>query len=411
VLVTVRHAPTLAYNEFRVYRIWEVSVNGDTFVLRGRFIAEGPALDCAIRGGRVVSVRRAGRGAPDVGHDDAVLAPPLFDIQVNGIGGLDLQSPELIPEHVIETTRLLARHGVAHWVPTLITGPLDAMAHACRAIVAAMEDRDVARAVPGIHLEGPFISPENGPRGAHPRAHARPPNIREFGRLYDAARGRVLYATVAPELSGAIPFIRSLSRRGVRVSLGHHNATAAQIDAAVVAGARMSTHLGNGSAPHMPRHENPLWPQLAEDRLAASLIADGHHLPVPVLRTFVRAKGAGRIILVSDCMPFTGLPPGRYACFGAPVELRRDGKVCLVGTELLAGSATPLIEGVAHVAAVTDLSVREAIACATTIPARVMGLRYRFSPPKAGSRANVIAFDLDRPRRLLTVFIDGKRWV
>lgn len=388
----------------------------DIVQLRGRVLGEGPVLDYVLRDGRVVSVHRAGRGSADVGHEDTVLAPPLFDIQVNGIGGLDLQSPELEPTQVGDMARLLATHGVARWAPTLVTGPLDAMEHGCRAIVEAMRNPEVAYAVPGIHLEGPFISPEDGPRGAHPRAHVRAPNVREFDRLFRAAEGKVLYTTVAPELPGAIAFIRALVRRGVIVSLGHHNASAAQIDAAVAAGARLCTHLGNGSAPYMPRHHNPLWPQLAQDRLAASLIADGHHLPDPMLKTFVRAKGADNIVLISDCVHLTGLKAGKYLSFGSQVELRRDGKICLVGTELLAGSATPLLEGVVHAAVATDLSLREALMCATAVPAHVLGLRYRLDFLKPGARADVIAFDVEQTRRgarprLHAVFIRGRQRV
>ncbi len=388
----------------------------ETLVLRGRYLGEGPVLDCRLRDGRIAAVRRAGRGHADIGHEDAILAPPLFDIQVNGLGGLDLQSPGLQPEHVAAMTRLLANHGVAHWVPTLVTGDLDVMEHCCRAIVAAMREPEVARAMPGIHLEGPFISPVDGPRGAHPRAHVRIPDVKEFDRLYRAADSKVVYATLAPELPGAVPFIRALVRRGVVVSLGHHHASREQIDAAVAAGATMCTHLGNGSAPHMPRHVNPLWPQLADDRLAASLIADGHHLPDEVLKTFVRAKGGDNIVLISDCVYLTGLNAGKYVSFGSEVELRTDGKVCLAGTELLAGSATPLLEGVVHAAAATDLSLGGALRCATSIPARLLGLRYRLGALKKGGRAHVIAFDITRAGgrvrpRLQAVFIRGRQWL
>lgn len=368
-------------------------------------------MDVAVRNGAVMEVRPAGRGRADAGSPDAVIAPPLFDIQVNGVAGTDLQDPALDADRVAEMTERLAGMGVAQWVPTLVTAAQDAMEHACRVIAGATADARVARAVPGIHLEGPHISPEDGPRGAHPRAHVRPPDLAAFDRLRKASRNSILYATLAPELPGAAAFIRGLRRRGVLAAIGHHNASAEQIAAAADAGARLSTHLGNGSAPLMPRHANPLWPQLADDRLAASLIADGHHLPDAMLKTFVRAKGPGRVVLVSDCVHLLGMPPGGYEIFGGAVDLLPNGKVCLRGTQLLAGSAVPLLAGVAHAARTTDLAMAGALAGASTVPARLLGARRRYALPEAGRKADFIVFT-DRGGampRLDAVFIRGER--
>jgi N-acetylglucosamine-6-phosphate deacetylase len=162
----------------------------------------------------------------------------------------------------------------------------------------------------------------------------------------------------------------------------------------------------------MHRHYNPLWPQLAEDRLTASLIADLHHLPPPVLKTFVRAKGPERILLVSDCTRLAGLKPGKYFEFGAEVELKANGRLCLSGTDLLAGSALKLIDGVINAWQHTDLDLAQAFACASTLPARFFGVKPPAWPPRAGRKANLLLLELEKSRghvrpALKKVFIDG----
>ena len=381
------------------------------YVVRGVIVGQTSASDVVVDDGRVVAIRPEGRGRADLGAKTALIGPTLFDIQVNGLEGIDLQAATLTPEDVRTMTAGLARWGVSHWVPTLVTGPLATMERSCRAIAEALEDKAVARAVPGLHLEGPYISPQDGPRGAHPRRYVRKPSLREFDRLFKAADGKILYTTVAPECAGAVAFIKGLVRRGVVVALGHHNATAAQIGKAVDAGARLCTHLGNGLAPHIPRHINPLWPQLADDRLAASFIPDLEHLPPDAFKTFVRAKGPDNVILTSDCVHVALLEPGRYDLAGSAIELQPSGRVCLSGTELLAGSALMLLQGVINAARVTDLTLAQAWASAGSIPARLLGLPHRFGPPKPGRKANFVVVDAppSKPIRVRGVFIRGTR--
>lgn len=383
------------------------------FIIRGVLVGTSSVCDVVVKGGKVTRLLRAGKRPVDFGSSDSWIGPTLFDIQVNGLKGIDLQGIAITPEGVRRISAHLAANGVSAWIPTLITGPLDAMEHGCRVLAEALRDPMVKRAVPGIHLEGPVISPVDGPRGAHPKQYVRLPSLKDFDRLSRAAEGTVLYTTVAPELPGAIPYIRALVKRGVLVSLGHHAASREIIGKAVDAGAKLCTHLGNGSASMMHRHHNPLWPQLAEDRLMASLIADLHHLTVPMMQAFVRAKGVDRIILTSDCVDLTGMKPGAYALFGAKVELKRNGKICLLGTDLLAGSGLMLLEGVTNTWKNTDLSLEEAFRCASTNPARLFGLRRRFSLPKVGARADFVAFDmmpasggLEKPR-VCASFVNG----
>ena len=385
-------------------------------IVRGTPVGEKKPRDIVVRDGRIAAIRPAGRARPDVGSKDTVIGPTLFDVQVNGVGGITLQTTALAAQDVRKVTDTLATFGVSHWMPTVVTGPFEQMAHACRTIAEALDDKMVARAVPGIHVEGPYISPVDGPRGAHPKRHVRPPNLREFDRLNKAAGGRIVYLTLAPEVPGAIAFIKALVRRGVTVALGHHNGSPDDVARAIDAGARLCTHLGNGLASMIHRHHNPLWPQLADDRLAAALIADLEHLPTQVLKTFVRAKGPDNVVLTSDCVFLAGMKPGRYEFAGHEVDLLPSGRICLVGTDLLAGSSLMLVQGVVNAAWLTDLTLEQAFACATTIPAKLFGLRHRFALPKKGAKANFLAFDVAQDRKskkpkvgIRGVYIDGQR--
>ncbi len=385
-----------------------------TVLLRGRFPGERKVVTVELDRGRVKRVARGARCAVDFGGGEAVLASTLFDSQVNGAGGVCIQGAEVKVEDIRAVTNYLARYGVSHWVPTLVTGPLEEMEHGCRVVAEALCEKDLARAIPGVHLEGPCISKEDGPRGAHPVDFVRNPNLKDFDRLLRATEGKVLYTTVAPELPRACRYIAGVAARGVTVSLGHHGASAEQIAKAVAAGARLCTHLGNGTASCMHRHRNPLWPQLAEDRLWAGLIPDLHHLPPEVLKVMVRAKGPERVVLVSDCVDLTGLKPGEYTFQGAAVELKRDGMICLKGTDMFAGSSLHLLQGVLNAFQHTDMSLAEAFASATTIPMRLFGLRLPLGMPREGRRANLMVFEIQEERERLTpnlqaVFVDGKQ--
>jgi N-acetylglucosamine-6-phosphate deacetylase len=383
----------------------------ENVVVRGVILGQKTPSDIVLRNGVVVRVVAAGRGRPDLGSRDAIIAPTLFDIQVNGYGGIDLQGPELTAGEVVRLSRLLAQTGVGRWAPTLMTAPQRAIERNCRVLAEAMQDAGVKRAVPGIHIEGPYISPMDGPRGAHAKQHVRKPSLREFERWMKAADGKILYITLAPEHEGAVPFIKEVTKQGVLVSLGHHNATPDQIARAVDAGARLCTHLGNGLASQIPRHHNPLWPQLADDRLTCSLIADLQHLPASVLKTFVRAKGPERIVLTSDVVHIAGLPPGHYDLAGIPVELKSTGRICLSGTDLLGGSSLMLLRGVLNAAAHTDLTLAEAFACASTVPARLFALKTPPWPPKPGAKAEFIvlrpANHAPATRRIVSVWLNG----
>jgi N-acetylglucosamine-6-phosphate deacetylase len=321
----------------------------------------------AWEGGRLTALHPVPRARARPG---LVLAPGLCDIQVNGWAGRDFRDAV----SVAAVARDLASFGVARFLPTVTTADPVEMERALAAIAAAAAaSPKLAAAIPGIHLEGPYISPLDGPRGAHPRAFVRDPDWGHFQGLQRAAGGRIRLVTLAPELPGAAAFTAEATAAGITVAIGHTAADADAVAGVLAAGARLSTHLGNGLAAELQRHRNPIWPQLAAEGLWASLIADGHHLPPEVLRAIVRAKGPSRCILVSDSVREAGLPPGRHTGLGgAPVDVLPDGRIQVPGTPYLAGSGAHLL----HCAALAAewFGEAEALEMASVHPARLLGL-------------------------------------
>lgn len=324
------------------------------------------------------------------------LAPGFVDLQVNGFGGRNFTDPNLTTEAVESISTALRPFGIARYLPTIITQSLAIQSHAVSIIAQAIdESASVRQRVAGIHLEGPYISPVEGPRGAHPLSACRPPDWDEFQRLQDAARGHIRLITLSPEYPECPAFIQHAVDSGVLVSIGHTNANSEQIQAAVDAGARMSTHLGNGSHIHLHRHRNYVWDQLADDRLTASLIADGFHLPPAVLKSLIRAKQPERIVLVSDITGLAGLvgsEPGLYDTPGlGRVEVLSDGRPVVAGQrELLAGAIQPLHVGIANVMRHGQVSLADAIDMASARPAQLLGLPC--SPFTVGIPANLVGF-------------------
>ncbi|HEX9006073.1 MAG TPA: amidohydrolase family protein [Bacteroidota bacterium] len=356
----------------------------------GRHYDTGEPVELYVEDGRIAAVGLP-TGAAARRASTRWLTPSLVDIQVNGFGGWDLNAHDTSPAHVQGTTRTLWSAGVSHYCPTVTTGSRPRMLGSLRAIAeACRQDPETARAVLGIHLEGPYISPEDGPRGAHPRADVRPPDWDEFQAMQEAAGGRIRMVTLAPELPGAISFIEKLSTEGIVVALGHLAADSKQIAAAVAAGARISTHLGNGAHALLPRHPNYLWDQLACDELWMSIIPDGHHLPPAVVKSFVRAKGVDRTVLVSDAIFVAGLAPGEYSLMDQRMELTAGGRVQLSGTPYLAGSALQLAEGVGNVVSFANVSLREAIQMSTLNPRRVLGLAETGHDLTVGAMADLL---------------------
>ena len=295
--------------------------------------------------------------------------PGFVDLQVNGFAGVDFGEAALTSERVLQAVAAIEKTGVTRFLPTLITSPFETWSSCARTLVRTRHP-----AIAGIHMEGPYISPEDGPRGAHPRAFVRGADVDDFRRRQDAAEGRIRLVTVAPEAPGVLPVIEHAVGSGVRVAIGHTGATAAQIADAVSAGATLSTHLGNGCAQVLPRHPNVIWEQLAEDRLLASFIVDGHHLPPATVKAMIRAKTPARTILVTDAVGAAGMPPGRYTLGGQEVELSAAGRVAAPGAPNLAGSALRLDVAIGNTVRFTGLALEEVVAMASTRPAEYVGI-------------------------------------
>ncbi|MFC4120433.1 N-acetylglucosamine-6-phosphate deacetylase [Nonomuraea zeae] len=347
-------------------------------------LADGRPVRVELDGPRIAAVTEI-RDAPA-----GLILPGLVDIQVNGYAGFDFNAGDLSTGHVAELVRELWKRGTTTVCPTIITAPEDKIIRNLGVIAAAREaDPLVRQAIPGIHVEGPYLAAEDGPRGAHDAAHLRDPDLAEFGRWQEASGGLVKIVTLAPERAGAAGYIAELARQDVIASIGHTAATPAEIEAAVRAGARLSTHLGNGAHAVIRRHPNYIWTQLAADSLAATFIADGHHLPADTFTAMLRAKGTDRALLVSDSVALAGCAPGDYTTpVGGRITVREDGRVTLPGTELLAGSGSSLIECLAWAVTHTEVTLGTAVRLATANPARLLGCdRGRIEP---GAPADLI---------------------
>jgi N-acetylglucosamine-6-phosphate deacetylase len=222
----------------------------------------------------------------------------------------------------------------------------------------------------------------------------RPPDWQEFCRLQDAADGRIRLVTLAPEQPGAISFIEQAAQSGVVIAIGHTAASAQQLHDAVSAGARLSTHLGNGAHATLPRHPNYIWDQLADDRLWASIICDGHHLPSAVARCILRVKTPARTILTCDASSLAGLPPGRYVEWGQEFEVLSNGKVVVPGTDYLAGSGSFTDLCIGNAIRFANVNLRDAVDMASARPRELLGLQS--SQMHAGEPANLVLFDWDK---------------
>ena len=375
-------------------------------VLRGRNPLDGTSIEVSFEGGVLTDVRQRSH------EEHGWISSGLIDLQVNGYGGEDVNAEDVSAETVLRFTEKMLATGTTTFLPTVITSSEQKIAKALRAIAEARRRSNVAAgAIPCVHVEGPHISPVEGYRGAHPLEHVRKPNLEEFERWQEVSGGLVGLITLSPHSPEAAEYIASVTKRGVVVALGHTNASSEEIRKAVDAGAKLSTHLGNGTAALLPRHSNVVWTQLAEDRLSATFIADGQHVPADALKVMVRAKGVERSILISDAVSVAGNPPGVYeTAVGGRVELHESGRLSLAGTEYLAGAVLPLKDGVARVCAMTGISLVQALAMATVNPGRFVGGRGVL---EVGARADLIRFTVDEmvpAMKLETVIVGGKTW-
>ena len=317
----------------------------------------------------------------------------LVDIQINGFAGVDFSDSALDVEKVISVLPAIWKTGVTSFCPTLITNTPEHLERNFRLLEDARRlDVHFAASVPGYHLEGPYISAGKS-RGAHVPELTHPPDCDEFSRLQRAAGGNIAIVTVAPELPGACDFIRRACAMGVVVSIGHTDATPEQIHQGIEAGAALSTHLGNGCPEYIHRHQNALWPQLASERLKASLICDGFHLPTDFVRAAFRIKGDDGCILITDAIHAATLPAGRYSLVGKEIELLPSGQVVTADRQSMAGSALSMNRAVRVFRKFADASLEHAIRAATRNPANLLGRREVCAEVAPGQIANLVLFE------------------
>ncbi|HUQ77511.1 MAG TPA: N-acetylglucosamine-6-phosphate deacetylase [Patescibacteria group bacterium] len=382
-------------------------------VVEGVSIADGEPTRITIRDGRIARLELIERG--DDGPPLPWVGPGWLDIQVNGFEGHDPNAADAQPDATAAMIRALWRFGVTGVCVTICTESEKHIVQALAAIDAACDlDPLIEASVVGIHVEGPHIATEDGPRGAHPLRHVRPPDIAEYRRWQEAAGGRIRIITLSPEYAEAVPYIEAIVADGVVASIGHTAANSDQIRRAVDAGATWSTHLGNGAHATLRRHPNYIWDQLADDRLTAGFILDGEHLPPAVMKSVIRAKGVERSILVSDALFVAGLPPGVYHLpDGAAVELRPSGRLELQGTPYLAGAAAALPVSIGNALRHADVGLADAIRMVTANPSRLLGLPSSMGHEmlQVGADANVTTFrmapdgfDLE----ILQTFVQGR---
>ncbi|MEJ7608250.1 MAG: amidohydrolase family protein [Bryobacteraceae bacterium] len=330
------------------------------------------------------------------------VAPGWIDLQVNGYAGVDYNSPLTPPDEIARSIEMLHSTGTSRFFPTVITGSPTGMLESLRNLARAKSNLRSGAAMEAFHVEGPHISAEEGPRGAHPEQWVRPPDIDEY-RSWQAATDGQVRPLLSPRGPQAPRYIEQLVSDGVTVSIGHTKADALQLQAAVSAGATMSTHIGNGAHQLLQRHPNYIWEQLAEDKLTASFIVDGIHLGQAFLRAALRAKTITRSVLVTDASMPAMATPGIYRLGDQDVELTDDGRVVLAGQTRLAGSALRMDDAISNIMRFTGINLTEALAMATRNPARVARVSGRLRGLVPGERADLVRFRFNETAKRIEV--------
>lgn len=353
--------------------------------LIGKYFLDGKPVEISISEGKIQSVSPI-----DSSSEKVWIGPGFTDIQVNGYGGLDYNELYRDVLALGQIFKKLLQNGVTSHFPTIITNSPEKISALIQQVVQLRKIDPLAKScISGIHIEGPFISPEDGPRGAHFKEYVLAPDWDLFQKWMSESEGLIRMITLSPEWEGSVAFIEKCVESGVLVSIGHTSATHAQIQEAVKAGARLSTHLGNGMHGTIVRHPNYLWSQLAAENLSATIIADGFHLPAEVIQVFKKVK-AENLMLVSDSVALAGMPAGDYeAAVGGKVTLTPDGKLHLFGNpKTLAGSAMNLLQGI-HFLLKNQLSdISEAWQMASIRPQNLFN--PDFHPFKVGQQADLI---------------------
>ncbi len=312
--------------------------------------------------------------------------PGFVDLQVNGFLGVDFSSAVLTEENCAQACRELLSRGTAAFFPTVITSPLEVYQRNLPLIAKMMEQHEFQGRLLGIHLEGPFICGEEGAVGAHNKEWVQKPSIELFDKLQEWAGGKVALLTIAAEIEGAAELARHAVRHRTVVSLGHQKALEEDLTRLVEAGATALTHLGNALPRLVPRHQNPLMAGMAEDGLQATVIGDGHHVPVSVLKCIIRAKGVPSVSVISDASPLAGMPPGHYHLYQKEIVLEESGRLYdPVGGHLVGASVT-LLQCMNHVASLGFLKLEELLRLGFYNPLRLM----RIAPGSVRAKGNIV---------------------
>lgn len=319
-----------------------------------------------------------------------MVVPGLVDLQVNGYRGVDFLSPALTEDSFAGACRQMLKEGASAFLPTIITSGGDMYEHNLPIMAKVIHSDEFRDRVLGIHLEGPFISSAEGARGAHNVQWVRKPDLAYLKHLLDLAGHTVKLITIAAELDGADELTQFAAENGIAVSLGHQTAGVEDLQRLAKAGARALTHLGNGVPLTIPRHDNPIFAGLGVDELSAMIITDGHHLPVGLIKTIVRTKGADKCIVTSDATALSGMRPGEYDSLGTKVILEEDGRLYNPQTGYLAGSSATMLDCMNHLASLNLLKADELVAVGFYNPLRLIGLDA--SQVQAGTK---IRFDSD----------------
>lgn len=378
-------------------------------IVEGIHYKTGKSIRVKIVDGKIAEIKNIGKRS---GVDSTIfIAPGFFDNQINGFAGVSFAfgDNDLTAEGIEKATKELWKMGVTTYLPTLTTNSQDVLVRNFAVLAKSVDDEKLLGSIPGFHLEGPYINPEDGYRGAHPKEFVRLPNWGEFLEMYKASGEKIVEVTIAPEMEGAQDFIKKCAEMGIVVAVGHHNATKEQLDLAVENGARLSTHLGNGCANMINRHKNPLWPQLSNDKLMISIICDGFHLLPEEINVFYKVKGIENTIITSDVTSYAALPPGKYKTqTGETIELTPEGMLRYPAQNVLYGSASPITKGVGHIIEVTGCSLGDAVQMASTNQAKLFGLDDR-GELEVGKRADLILFSLDNFKvNIQKTFVSGE---
>lgn len=331
--------------------------------------------------GHTVSMDKANRAPAEGPHVSA----GLIDLQVNGFAGIDFNDDQVGPDDIDQALHAMLACGVTTCLPTIITASRNKMRSRMRAL-----DRAVAASklgpwmVPGYHLEGPFLNPMTGYAGCHPRPDMAEPTIDFVPEIECDLSRPILYLTLAPERPGAHAVISWAAEHGKIVGIGHSNLCSDELASAVALGARISTHLGNGVPQTLHRSDNVIMRQLAEDRLAASFIADGLHIAPHALKVYIRAKGIERSILVTDAVAPAQAASGRYHLGDLAVDLDDSGMVRAADEQFLAGSSLTLDRALLNLITWGIVDFRGALRMACANPLAILspalqahGIRHR----------------------------------